>query len=119
MGEDCEEHRLVLDCETLDTLFVKPAFTKRTKRRPIKQQLNGAGLLERQRSTNIEIGLRRVTQDRSIEQIVSAIMRCNSDSSDGGLSEEMLAALIETLPTQDEMSALNKYAVMLHMTRLD
>ena len=107
---------MVLDRSTLDTLFVKPAVTKRTKHRPMKPQMHGAGLLERQRSTNIEIGLRRVTL--SIEQIVSAIMCCNSDGSEGGLSEEMLAALIETLPTQDEMSALTKYAVMLHMSCL-
>ena len=110
IGNDREDQHLVLDRQTLDTLFVKPRAVTTKQSKPLaKQQVNGAGLLDRQRSTNIEIGLRRVTMP--IGQIICAIMQYNSDASSGGLSEEMLSALIETLPTQDEMSALSKYAV--------
>jgi hypothetical protein len=102
---------LVLDSSALDRLFVtpRPVVANPTARRTKKVELHVAGLIDRQRSTNIEIGLRRV--NLPIEQVVGAIMKCNSDPSQGGLTEEMLAALVETLPTQDEITSLRAYAV--------
>ena len=92
--------------DILDSLFIKPrpVVKKRTRWQPKKTQ-NGVGLLDRQRSTNIEIVLRRVT--RPIGRLVCAVMEYDTTA----LSEEMLAALIETLPTQDEFTSLSKYAV--------
>ena len=71
---DVSDQLIVLDSATLDKLFVNPRPKKLANANAAKQKQKqlSAGVLDRQRNTNIEIGLRRIKLPT--EQMLAAVL---------------------------------------------